>query len=154
MSNANIQSRIAQVGDGILALLSRLLAGPVSGIALASAARTASTSSSDIETKGFRGIALWLNCTAAGASGGLTVYVQTQDPVSGNWCLSYVTSAVISTVRITSIFLAPGVSQGNNMSLPTGQADRGIMLPSKIRLYVVHSDAASYTYSLAYELLP
>lgn len=154
MSNANILTRIAQAGDGIVALLSRSMAGPITETALALASRTVSTSSSDIQTNGFRGIAIWLNCTVAGAAGGLTVYVQTKDPVSGNWTLSYVASGTISTVRITSIFLGPGISQGNNVSLLTGQGDRGVILPSNIRLYVVASTADAYTYSLGYELIP
>lgn len=152
--NVSLTTLIPQNDDSVAMLLARIRGTPLRATALASAARTISTSSADIETLGFRGIGIWINCSVASGTGGLTTYVQTQDPVSGIWTLSYVASAPITTVRTTSILLGPGVSIGSNIGLPTGQSDRGIMLPSKIRLYVVHADATSYTYSVGYELIP
>lgn len=152
--NASLTTLIPQNDDSVAMLLARIRGTPFRATALASASRTVSTSSSDIETLGFRGIGIWLNCSVASGTGGLTLYVQTQDPVSGNWTFSYVASVAITTVRITSIFMGPGVSSGTNVSLPTGQGDRGVILPSKVRFYVAHGDASSYTYSVGYELIP
>ncbi len=147
-----------ELGDTDERLLAKLLSfltrPPVRGTALASAARTASTSSNDLSTAGYSGMAIWVNVTAASGTGGLTTYIQTKDPVSDNWCLSYVAAAPITTVRTTSILLGAGVSQGTNISLAGGQADRGTRLPADVRVYVVHGDASSYTYSVGYELIP
>jgi hypothetical protein len=147
-----------ELGDTDERLLAKLLYSfnrpSIRATALASAARTSSTSSNDIICQGYSGIGIWINCTVAGAAGGLTLYLQSQDPVSGNWVLSYVASSAISTVRTTSVFLGRGISQGNNISLPTGQGDRGILLPESIRIYVSAATADSYTYSVGYELIP
>lgn len=55
---------------------------------------------------------------------------------------------------MSSCLLGPGISVGSNVNIVTGNADRGIILPSNVRFYAVASDASSYTYSLAYELIP
>lgn len=158
MSDLTITEFDPQSTDSERMLLARLLAFKTRertrATALASAARTVSTQTADIETAGFTGLAVWLNCTVAGASGGITLYLLTQDPVSGNWATNYAILPIVSSVRISSALLGPGVSIGSNVNLVSGNSDRGIVLPSKIRFYAVASDASSYTYSLGYELIP
>ena len=82
------------------------------------------------------------------------MYLQIQDPVSGNWVLSYAASPGITTVRTTSIILGRGVSVGSNFAVTTGQADKGFILPGTVRVLIVASTADSYTYSVGYELIP
>lgn len=152
--DATFTTRTPQQEDGTRELIARQMGATIRGTALASAARTVSTVSSDIVTERARALYVWINCTAASGTGGLTLYVQTQDPVSGNWVLTYVATASITTVRTSVVILGDGVSQGSNISLPTGQGDRGINLPKNVRLYMVHGDASSYTYSVGYEIVP
>lgn len=158
MTDLQITTLVPQTSDNERMLLARILGflarRSVRATALASAARTASTSSSDLSTAGYSGLAIWINVTAASGTGGLTTYISTKDPVSGIWCLSYVAAAPIITVRTTSILLGAGVSQGNNVTLPTGQADRGTRLPQDVRISIIHGDTSSYTYSVGYELIP
>jgi len=79
----------AELGDSIGRTLQKILTrlgslkAPVSGTALASAARTVSTLSSDIATNGCKGIIVYLNVTAAAGVGGLRLNLLLKDPVTG-----------------------------------------------------------------------
>lgn len=151
--NQSIASLIPQQEDGIRQLLARLRGSPERGTLLASASRTVSTSSSDIATANRRALYLWINVSAVSGTGGLTPYIMTQDPVTGVWGLNWGASATITTVRTTVLKLGDGVSVGSGLSPTTGQADRGIVLPTSLRLYIAASDASAYTYSVGYELI-
>lgn len=162
MTDLQITTFVPQTSDNERMLLARLLAGmllkaPIRGTLLASAARSVTTSSSLIDGTGFKGLWLWLNVTVASGTGGLSVYVEHQDPVSGNWAVTAVQSyAVITTLGLRPFLLAEGLGLGSNMGAAGAPpfADRGHMLSSAIRIRVVHNDASGYTYSLGYELIP
>ena len=88
--------------------------GTVEGTALASAARTANTTSSTLTNYNCRGVKLWLNVTAASGTGGLTLYLQGKDPISGNW--TYDSGAggqpTVTTTGVWGYEFGPGASAG------------------------------------------
>lgn len=151
MSDVGLTSKRAQTGDGERAILARLAGGCISGTALASAARSATTLSSNIDARGARAIIVYLNITAASGTGGLTLRLFGVDPVSS----TVATSASVSTAATTSgtriYHFGPGVGAASGATLAWGGA--GVMLGSLFAVQVLHGDASSYTYSVTYELI-
>ena len=118
----------------------------IEGTALASAARTAQTNSSDIITYNANKIYVFLNVTAASGTGGLTVRVQAKDPVSGNYfSINSAPTAVTSTTS-NGYLIGPGVSAGGTQATSS-------VLPRTIRIQVQVGDSSSYTYSVGYSLI-
>ena len=137
-------------------LLARQIGVPERGTLLVSAARTTTTSTNAIDGWGWRGIIAFLNVTAASGTGGLVLYIEHQDPVSGLWAVTAVQSAAaIQTTGLRPYLMGQGISLGSNFGAAGAPvfSDRGHILSSSFRFRVVHSDASSYTYSLGYELL-
>lgn len=149
-------TRVAQQEDGIRELLARMLGSPVRATGLASATRTATTSTLQFDGTQFSGLIAYLNVTAASGAGGLIIMVQYLDPTSGLWMSSlYAPSAPRTTTGTFSFAMGRGISAGTGSTINTSNAaDRGAILGSAMRLSVLHSDASSYTYSLGYELVP
>lgn len=121
----------------------------VEGVALASAARTASTASPDITNHNARGIMVMLDVTAASGTGGLQVRVQAKDPVSGNYLGINSAPTAITAVGMRVYVLYPGANTTN-----TGIAQvSGQLVPRTFRIFVSHGDGSSYTYSVGYALI-
>jgi hypothetical protein len=148
-----------EIGDTQERLLAKILrnqtAGSVRGTLLASAARTASTSSSNFDWSVYSGVILFLNITAASGTGGLVIFPEYQDPVSLAWnrVFNYPTTAArltLAGLQILQLGIALGTQSGgvNQAGLSSS------LLSSAMRITVNHGDATSYTYSLAYELIP
>lgn len=155
MSEANISRRTAQIGDGIVALLSRLLGSVERGTLLASASRTTTTATGIIDMAGRKQLLLYLNVSAASGTGGLFLQLQYLDPVSGQWMNGAFAPAAGKTTTGGFFFIVgPGISVGSGAAINAALAsDRGTVLGREMRISVLHSDASSYTYSLGYEML-
>jgi hypothetical protein len=144
-------------GSGIGALGAMLFNGTnwdrqrnnVDGTAIASAARTATTSSADITNHNARGIAVVLDVSAASGSGGLQVSIQAKDPVTGNYAaLNSAPTAVTSTgTRVYELY--PGAVGGGSGIAQVAN----VALPRTFRITVTHGDGSSYTYSVGYTLI-
>lgn len=143
----------AELGDSIDRTLQKilgvLLKAPVSGTALTSAARSATTISANIPSDGCKGVVAYLNVTAASGTGGLTLRLISIDPLSGAVAISAAVSAAVTTTGLRVVHFGPGVGASSGAFLAGGGA--GVMLGTQFALQVSHGDASSYTYSLAYE---
>lgn len=152
MSDAPISSRIAQTGDGIAALLSRMVAGPRSGSGLASAARTTTTSTIAQAPNGANSVTAALSITAAGAAGGLTLSIQAQDAF-GNWITLAQDVSARSTAFLTSLQVSRYPIQSGAASIPGNPAVNGRSWDLSgwvaVRATVSHATADSYTYAVA-----
>lgn len=147
-----------QVGDSTQQLLARLVMGAyrrsnVQAPGLASAARTATTQSTDISAIGFGGIIVNLIVTAASGTGGLTIRVRYKDSVTTNYY-----SLSQSSVSVTSVggwVYQHGPGTGTTVTATLGNAGSAAgYLTDTIRIEIIHADASSYTYSVNYVLVP
>lgn len=156
MASQIITSRVAQQGDPVEVLLARLLAVQsqrVTGTALASASRTSTTQSLDIDCTGFRGLMVTLSVTAVPGAGSLALRIRARDPVTGQLVGIWIGTTTVTTVTLGAAMFGPGyggLSGGNPGVLGGG----GIHLPDTIRIEVNHSTADPYTYSVGYALIP
>jgi len=159
MSDLTFPSLNADSADAERNLLAKILTKLKSlssqGTALVSAARTVGTVSSDIATNGCKGIILYLNVTAAGAAGGLRVALLLKDPLTGSYRALAATNLNVTATGLVPVVIYPGSGIGSGMALvATNMGIIGIPLGATIQLQVIHATADSYTYSLAYELIP
>jgi hypothetical protein len=155
MSDLAINTRRPQDTDTERLLLGRLLAAQAvktTGTGLASAARTTTTQTADIDTTGFRAIVIFFNVTAASGTGGLTLRLRGKDPVTGFYASLTQDSAARTTTGLWTMNVGLGASAPSGASL-TGSLT-GLPLPDIIRVEVTHGDASSYTYSIGYCLVP
>jgi len=157
MTDLQITTLVPQTSDNERMLLARLLGaqGTVStrGTLLASATRTATTSSAPINAAGKRNLILFLNVTSASGTGGLRPTIDYLDPVSGSWRgLVACFSAAVTANGTTPFAAGAGIGAGTGFAINAGGIV-GIPLSSQLRVTVGHLDASSYTYSLGYELL-
>ena len=118
------------------------------GTALASAARTAAVNSGWIDCTGFKGIAFFLDITAASGTGGLMLRFIGRDPVTlRSYNMNPVPTAITATGGILYA-MYPGISSawaiGYNYVLPSRQVSVNMNV----------GDASSYTYSVNYALIP
>lgn len=121
----------------------------IGGTLLASAARTATTTSADFLTYNARGLVVFLDVTAASGTGGLTVVAQLKDTVSGNYFSlpGYVFGT--ATGRGVS-FVIPGVVASTGADV---KQSLSYGLSQTMRVQITHGDATSYTYSVGYGLI-
>lgn len=120
------------------------------GTALASAARTATTSSADITNYNAVGIIIYLNITAIGATPTVTVEVQSKDSISGFYLRLAQFTALSPTgadQRIYGFVPGGGTDVAGNVEWKPGR------LPRTFRIAVAHGDADSITYSVGYALI-
>jgi hypothetical protein len=115
------------------------------GVALASAARTATTSSDWIENTGCRGVLVVLDVTA-GSSLSLTLSIQAYDPASGKAVTLATATTAVTGVSTNSYLLYAGSNAGLTVTLG--------VLPNVFRISVTHTNANSATYSVGYSLIP
>jgi hypothetical protein len=117
--------------------------------ALISATRTATTSSPDQTNPNGRGLHVILNITAASGTGGLQIFIQGKDPVSGNYYnLNATPTAVVATGQtIFEVYPGIGPISGGITQRTSGA------LPRTFRIQVVHGDASNYTYSVGAAIL-
>jgi hypothetical protein len=147
MGNASIPTRLPQVDDSVGMLLARIAPVSRSGVGLVSAARTTTTSTSSIDVGGARVLTVFLDVTATPGSGGLSVGVEMQDPITGQWSTCLFPSApVVASVGLTQYQMPGGTVSSTGCAVAA--------LTPNVRIRVTHSSAVSYTYSVSYVLSP
>lgn len=114
---------------------------------LASAARTATTTTSTLINHNGSAITLWLNVTIVPGVDTIQVNVQGYDPASSAW-YTIAADAAISTAQARQIVLGLGAVSGGSAA----ESVFGIPLPRQYRVTVVHSGPGSFTYSLGVSL--
>lgn len=116
------------------------------GVALASAARTATATSDTFTNTEHKGIVVYLRVTAAGAGGGLSVRVRGIDPVSRAALEINADPTDVTATGTTTYVIYPGASAGAT------QSTSGV-LPRLFDIVVNAANSDSYTYSVGYSLI-
>lgn len=152
MSEMILTDLLPDTADGERVLLAKIRGRPIAGTALASAARTASTLSSNFSTRGARGIIVYLNITAASGTGGLTPRLFGVDPLTSAVATSAAASTPVTTVGLRVYHFGPGCGGANAGTAAWGSV--GVLLGALSAIQILHGDASSYTYSVSFELIP
>lgn len=118
---------------------------------LPSATRSAQVSTPFVSNYTLRGLIIVLNVTAASSTGGLSVTLQAQDPVSGTWYAWATLFTTVTTISLNSAVIYPVTFSGLNSAVATKIA---APLPAVWRMTVFVGDSSNYTYSLAINYLP
>jgi hypothetical protein len=107
---------------------------------LASAARTATTNSGDIETRAGRGVHVVIDATAAAATPSVVFTIQGKDATSGAY-YTILASAAVTGVSTTVLRVFPGATAAANLAAND-------CLPATWRVLATAGDADSLTYSV------
>lgn len=121
------------------------MARNIKGTLLASAARTATTSSSDITNYNAKGVRVFINVTVDPAAASVVPTITVKDPVSGVYT-AILTGAAIAAVGHTVLTVYPGATVAAGVTLST-------VLGTVWRVTITAADADSLTYSVGYEML-
>lgn len=130
----------------------------IEGTALASAARTATTNSSDITNYNARGILLAVDFTATPNNAEtMTVGIQAKDPVSGK----YVTMTAFTALTASALGASPTAETylytlypGGAETAATAKHEvQALSLPRTFRVQMTHSAGGSWTYSVGYSFI-
>lgn len=123
---------------------------PSSGL-LASAARTATTTTADQTLVSGQGVILYLNVTAnPGGAETLSLKIQAKDNQSGAYVDIADAGVVITAANGTRVLVAsPGVVQADYAGGGTVVWAKSVRVPYLWRAVVTHSGAGSWTYSLS-----
>ena len=111
---------------------------------LASAARTATTNSSDQTNKSAKGVVVTVDVTAITATPILTPNIQCKDEVSGKYENMLTASATITATGTHSYIVYPGVGAASGDIVQVA----GFPLCRVWRVAITHSDTDSATYSV------
>lgn len=112
---------------------------------LASAARTASTQSSDITNENGLAAIIALSVTALSSTPSITLRILWKDPISGVYGFLNATPTAVTATGLYLYQLGPGcVSSGGSIVQTTAA-----VLPRTWAVYVEHADSDSITYSVA-----
>lgn len=114
--------------------------GNLEATLLASAARTATTSSADQTNFNGRGALITIDVTAITATPSLVVTVEAKDVLSGKY-VTLLTSAAITAISTVQLAVYPGVTAAANLAV-------SMILPRSWRVTVTAADADSATYSV------
>jgi hypothetical protein len=117
----------------------------LTGTAFASAARTATGNSGDLDNGNAKGVVVFVNVTATAATPSVTFAIQAKDPASGEY-VSLLVSAAVTAAGMTMLTVYPGVTAAANVSASA-------VLPKTWRVLATHGDADSITYSVGYSLI-
>jgi hypothetical protein len=147
VGNASIPTRLPQADDSVAMLLARIAPVSRSGVGLVSGARTTTTSTASIDVGGARILTVFLDVTAVPGSGGLSVSVDMQDPITGQWSnCNFPSAPSVASVGITQYQMPAGTISSTGCSIAA--------LTPNVRVRVTHASAVSYTYSLSWVLSP
>jgi hypothetical protein len=145
-----LSTRIPQTDDSLGLLLAKNLSAPYTRTTYiaATGSITTQTTGTSIDTRALR--ALWVSVNVSAISvGTLSLQVQYQDPVTGNWGVVATSSTGIS-VAGTYAFVIGETALGNNMTVSPG----GLMacrMPAALRLALVPAGGATYNASVGLE---
>lgn len=153
MSELTFTSLLPDSADSERQLLARSLGGITSSTLMASAARTATTITAALSSRGFSGALIHWNVTAASGTGGLTLRLVAVDPISAVQTVVGSLPAV-TTVGSRIFQIAPGVGGAAVASVFSNAGLIGARLPTTFQVQVLHADASSYTYAANIEFLP
>jgi hypothetical protein len=123
----------------------------VASTVLASAARTG-TVSTDITNFNGKTIAVTLNITVApNTASTITLQIRLKDSISGNYTILLASAAIVGTattgvVPVTNLYR---VGQGITVTANVSAAD---VLGRTLNVNMVHSDSASWTYSVSADI--
>lgn len=115
------------------------------GTLLASAARTATTSSADQTNYNAKGVRIFINATASAATPSVVFTVEVKDPVSATYT-AVATSAAITGAGHTVVTVYPGITTAANVSIAH-------VLGRTWRVTATAADADSLTYSVGYSYI-
>jgi hypothetical protein len=150
MSNLDFTSRFPDSADSERQLLARNMAARVSSTVLASAARTATTTTANLRGNGFEKLLIHINVTAASGTGGLTLRVVAVDPITGASSGYCALTGAMTAIGHRTLAIGPGFGAVSGASVVSAGAI-GLPLPDTFQIQVLHGDASSYTYSVAIE---
>jgi len=117
----------------------------VEGVALASAARTATVSSADIANDNGRGLHVILDATLDPAAASVVLTIEGKDPASGKY-YTLLTSADVNSVSTNVYRIGADLTASPNLIVKD-------FVPKTFRITVTHADADSFTYSVGYALV-
>lgn len=122
------------------------MARNIRGTLLASAARTATVSSSDIRLYNAKGVRVFIDTSALAATPSVVPTIEVKDPVSGDYTAVLTGAAITTQPAHVILTVYPGATAAANLvaSLPIG----GVF-----RVTMTAGDADSLTYSVGYEAL-
>jgi hypothetical protein len=123
--------------------------GNTEGTILASAARTATTTSPVQTNHNAKGVMVFLRVSIASGTGGLQLKIQGRDPVTNVGLDLNILPTSITAAGWYIFEIYPGV---NGTSTYVTQVTSGI-LPRSWQVLVTHIDGSSYTYSVGYSLI-
>lgn len=117
----------------------------IEGTALASAARTATVSSSDITNSYGQSIHVVLDVTASASTPSITLKIEGKDSLSGKY-YTILESAAVTGASTNVYRVGPGLGSVSNLAVDD-------VIPKTFRITMTHSDADSITYSVGYSLV-
>lgn len=121
---------------------------------LASAARTASVLSTQIKTRGARGVMFVINVTAVPGSGAdLDLRVIAHAVSSQGWATTYTNLTIARAAGVARHYLAC-YPMGADVLSTRQKLAATPAIPSRVAAQVIHGDANSWTYSVGGVLLP
>lgn len=112
---------------------------------LPSAARTATTQSTDQRNSRHRGVRVHINVTAIADSPSVVFTVQGKDKLTGDY-YTLLASAAVTATGDTFLVVYPGIAAAANAAVSQP-------LPPTWRVLCTHSDGDSITYEVTAELL-
>ena len=110
----------------------------------ASAARTATPTAVEVNTRRFRSMVIVLDATAITSTPSVTIALDRKDNASGKY-VNILTSAAIATVSTNTIRIGLGLPVTANVSANEP-------LPNVVRVTITHGNANSITYTVSAHL--
>jgi len=110
----------------------------------ASAARTATPTAVEVNTRRFRSMVVVLDATAITSTPSVTIALDRKDNASGKY-INILTSAAIATVSTNTIRIGLGLPVTANVSANEP-------LPNVVRVTITHGNANSITYTVSAHL--
>jgi len=121
----------------------------IEGIALASAARTATANSADLTNHNGDFLTIFVDVTVDPATASITPSVQVKDSISGSYHTVWTAAAAFAAVGTFVYQLGPGLLAG----APGGYTDaENVVVRRTFRVVMTAADAGSITYSADYTL--
>lgn len=128
--------------------LTKFISGQVetnAGVALASASRTATTTTTDFTNYGHQGILIFFDVTAVHASGSdIKMKLEGKDPASGKYYTILESASVVTVVT--------NVYRVNPLLTAAANTIAKDMMPTTFRFVMTHANANATTYSVGYSL--
>jgi len=109
-----------------------------------SAARTATPTAVEVNTRRFRSMVIVLDATAITSTPSVTIALDRKDNASGKY-INILTSAAIATVSTNTIRIGLGLPVTANVSANEP-------LPNVVRVTITHGNANSITYTVSAHL--